>query len=190
MPPDVANPEGQPMAADDARRWMWTEACAMIERAEGLHRQFFQPTVSVRQASWEPPVDIFETARELWIVTALPGVELPDLDVAVDGQVLVVAGLRRPPFDTARRRRPAPGDSLRPLRAPHPAPGRAVRALEVGTRARMPLCQPDEAALISRNGTCPTRQSRIRPASARPFRRFPRMAWPFCRYARRCCSRE
>ena len=88
------------MVADDPRRWMWAEACAMIERAEGLHRQFFQPTVSVRQPSWEPPVDIFETERELWIVTALPGVELSDLDVAVDGQVLVVAGLRRPPFDT------------------------------------------------------------------------------------------
>ena len=52
------------------------------------------------QASWEPPVDIFETERELWIIAALPGVELRDLDVSIDGQVLVVAGLRRPPFDT------------------------------------------------------------------------------------------
>jgi HSP20 family protein len=29
--------------AGDPRRWMWAEACAMIERAEQMHRQFFQP---------------------------------------------------------------------------------------------------------------------------------------------------
>jgi HSP20 family molecular chaperone IbpA len=88
------------MVADDPRRWMWAEACAMIERAEGLHRQFFQPAQGRVQANWEPPVDIFETARELLIVTALPGVDSGDLSVTIDGGILVVAGLRRPPFDT------------------------------------------------------------------------------------------
>jgi HSP20 family molecular chaperone IbpA len=57
------------MTAGDPRNWMWGEACAMIERAEQLHRQFFQPDLSSLQAvNWEPPVDIFETARELLIV--------------------------------------------------------------------------------------------------------------------------
>ncbi len=88
------------MAADDPRRWMWADAVAMIERAEGLHRQFFQPGRSARQMSWEPPVDIFETDEELRIIVALPGVDTRDLDVAIDGQTLVIAGLRRPPFDT------------------------------------------------------------------------------------------
>ena len=31
------------MSAADPRNWMWAEACAMIERAEQLHRRFFQP---------------------------------------------------------------------------------------------------------------------------------------------------
>jgi HSP20 family molecular chaperone IbpA len=88
------------MVADDPGRWMWAEACAMLERAEGLHRQFFQPAVSPRRANWEPPVDIFETERELLIIAALPGVESRDLEVAIDGITLVVAGVRHPPFDT------------------------------------------------------------------------------------------
>jgi HSP20 family protein len=86
------------MAADELRRSMWAEACAMIARAEGLHRQFFQPAFSATQAaSWEPPIDIFETDRELWIIAALPGVESQDLAISIEGQVLRVAGLRRLP---------------------------------------------------------------------------------------------
>ena len=71
----------------------------MIERAERLHRQFFQPGTSAT-ASWEPPVDVFETERELWIIAALPGVASKDLDVSIDGQVLRFSGLRRPPIET------------------------------------------------------------------------------------------
>jgi HSP20 family protein len=82
---------------------MWDEACAMIERAERLQRQFFQPVLSDRPAaSWEPPVDIFETDREIWIVAALPGVEPDDLDVAIEANIVVIAGLRRLPA-VARR---------------------------------------------------------------------------------------
>jgi HSP20 family molecular chaperone IbpA len=76
---------------------MWNEALAMIARAEHLHRQFFEPGISMQAACWEPPVDIFETDRELWIVVALPGVEHDDLDVSTDADVLRVAGQRRLP---------------------------------------------------------------------------------------------
>ena len=68
----------------------------MLERAERLQRQFFQPGFSALQpASWEPPVDIFETEREIWIVAALPGVAPKDLDVSIEQDVLRIAGLRR-----------------------------------------------------------------------------------------------
>jgi HSP20 family protein len=86
------------MAAGDPRRSMWADACAMLARAEGLHRQFFQPGFAGSQMpTWEPPVDIFETERELWIIAALPGVESEDLAVSIEGQVLSFAGLRRLP---------------------------------------------------------------------------------------------
>src|SRR5882757_3483664 len=65
--------QGWTMAPNDTRAWMWAEACELLDRAERLNRQFFQP-LSTRKAVWEPPVDLFETDRALWVVVALPGV--------------------------------------------------------------------------------------------------------------------
>ena len=82
----------------DTRKWMWAEACALIERAEQLQHNFYRPgSLGAHGTGWEPPVDIFETDRELWIVVALPGVEHGDLDVTIDVDVFRVAGQRRLP---------------------------------------------------------------------------------------------
>jgi HSP20 family molecular chaperone IbpA len=86
------------MTSGDPRAWMWTEALAMIDRAEQLHRRFFEPVLSSSEsASWEPPIDIFETDQELWLIAALPGVEPGDLDVSIDADLLRIAGQRRLP---------------------------------------------------------------------------------------------
>jgi HSP20 family protein len=86
------------MTGADPRNWMWAEACAMIERAEQMHRQFFQPgTAAAPAASWEPPIDVFESERELLIVVALPGVDTQDIEVSSQAGVLRVAGVRRLP---------------------------------------------------------------------------------------------
>lgn len=86
------------MSAADPRSWMWAEACAMIERAEQLHRRFFLPGLAPAAAvNWEPPVDVFETEQELTIVAALPGVEAQDIEIAIDRGVLRVGGLRQLP---------------------------------------------------------------------------------------------
>lgn len=72
---------------------MWVEACELLERAERLHRQFFQLGRTVGgQPSWQPPIDVFETSQELWILVALPGVEPGRIEVTVDGGVLVITG--------------------------------------------------------------------------------------------------
>lgn len=73
---------------------MWAEACEILDRAEQLRRQFYQPS---RVASWEPPVDVFETERDLWILVALPGVGPNELRIAVSEGVVIVAGERRLP---------------------------------------------------------------------------------------------
>jgi HSP20 family protein len=86
------------MMSSDARLWMWNEALALIARAERLQRRFFEPGISMQLANWEPPVDIFETEDNLWIVVALPGVEQGHLNLSMDANVLRVAGLRRWPF--------------------------------------------------------------------------------------------
>jgi HSP20 family molecular chaperone IbpA len=86
------------MTTGDPRAFMWAEACAMIDRAERLQRQFFRPSLAgAHQAVWELPVDIYETERELCVMAALPGVEQRDLEVSIEGDVLVIAGIRRFP---------------------------------------------------------------------------------------------
>ena len=85
------------MASADPRLWMWAEACAMIERAEQMHRRFFQPDFATTTAGWEPPIDIFGTGRELSIVVALPGVETEDIQLSIAQDLLTVAGVRRLP---------------------------------------------------------------------------------------------
>jgi len=80
---------------------MWAEACALIGRAERLHRQFFQPRRSRGiQPGWEPPADIFETERDLWVMVALPGVAADRIEVQLDDGLLIVTGLRRMPVET------------------------------------------------------------------------------------------
>lgn len=82
----------------DPRHWMWGEAVDMLTRAERLHRQLFQPvTTSARRPSWEPPVDVLETGREVVVIAALPGVCEKDLSLAIDGAWLVIAGARTLP---------------------------------------------------------------------------------------------
>jgi HSP20 family protein len=83
---------------DFSERWMWSEACEMLARAEQLHRQLFQPTRSQRRSlAWEPPVDVLETERELLVLIALPGVDPDQVKVSIEGAHLVVAGVRAMP---------------------------------------------------------------------------------------------
>ena len=85
------------MAAVDPRTLMWTVACEMIDRAERLHRQFFQPIAApMPEMSWEPPIDITETDSEILITVALPGVDRDAMKVTVDADGVSVVGFRRP----------------------------------------------------------------------------------------------
>jgi HSP20 family molecular chaperone IbpA len=84
--------------ATDPKDWMWAEACAMLERVEQMHRQFFRPGLpGMQAAAWQPPIDVFETADGLRIVVALPGVEIQDIDIATEQDVLVISGVRHLP---------------------------------------------------------------------------------------------
>ena len=83
------------MNGDFSRSWMWSDLCEMLARAERLHREFVRPIRSAsRLAAWEPPVDILETEREVLVLVALPAVSADRVEVAIDGDELVVAGIR------------------------------------------------------------------------------------------------
>jgi len=83
------------MAIKDNERWMWSEACEMLMRAERLHRQLFQPESVTRQAAaWEPPADVFETESQVVIYVALPGVDTDRVELAVHDGALIIRGAR------------------------------------------------------------------------------------------------
>jgi HSP20 family molecular chaperone IbpA len=86
------------MTVREADIWMWSEACEMLSRAERLHRQFFQLQRShARVPAWEPPADVVETAREVLVFVALPGVNVERVEAAIEDGALVIAGRRELP---------------------------------------------------------------------------------------------
>lgn len=100
---------------------MWADALEMLERAERLHRQFFQRAETTAGAVWEPPADIFETEQGLVLLVALPGVPPEQIRVSFEGGILRIGGTR--PWPEAVRR----ANILR-LEIPH---GRFERWLEL-----------------------------------------------------------
>jgi HSP20 family molecular chaperone IbpA len=113
------------MAIGDPHRWMWGEACALLEQAERLQRQFFSPSrVGASGTSWEPPVDMFESDRALWIIIALPGVSPEGVELFLEANKLIVVGRRTLP-------REARGAAIYRLELPH---GRFERQIPLPAR--------------------------------------------------------
>jgi len=90
----------------DPVNWMLSEAIDSLARAERLHRQFFslQPSGSSQESSWEPPVDVLETDREILILVALPGVDPDDVEAVIDSGTLIVSGRRVLPVELRNAR--------------------------------------------------------------------------------------
>ncbi len=83
------------MGGSNPRDWMWSEAVDMLERAERMHRQMFQPQrPQVRSPCWEPPVDMLETEREVIVLTALPGVDPATITTVIEDGALKIFGRR------------------------------------------------------------------------------------------------
>ena len=81
------------MPTKDPLNWMLSEAIESLARAERLQAKLFslQPTTA---PSWEPPVDILETDRELLIFVALPGVDPDQVVAIIDDGILTISGQR------------------------------------------------------------------------------------------------
>lgn len=86
------------MKLHDPAGWIWSDALELLERADRIHRQFFQLRAQCRGGPvWEPPVDIYETGQELVVLAALPGVRPDQLYIGLEGTALVVRGQRALP---------------------------------------------------------------------------------------------
>ncbi|MBN8829905.1 MAG: Hsp20/alpha crystallin family protein [Sphingomonadales bacterium] len=74
---------------------MWADAVDLLERMQRIQRQSFAPgRPAGGMPNWEPPVDMIETAGELLVLVALPGVDLDQTDAYIEDGVLVVRGHR------------------------------------------------------------------------------------------------
>lgn len=76
---------------------MWAEACELLSQAERLQRQAFRPLASAGFATWEPPIDMFETDDGLFLTVALPGIDAERMEVYVSGGAVTISGMRPTP---------------------------------------------------------------------------------------------
>jgi len=84
------------MSNKDPINWMLSDAIATLARAERLQQQFLhlQPWSGTHGPSWEPPIDVLETDREVLILIALPGVDPAEVEAVIDAGILIVSGRR------------------------------------------------------------------------------------------------
>lgn len=93
--------------------WTWRQAWELVETGEQGSKSPFRPGGdSARGVVWEPPVDVFESRSELWIVAALPGVPVDMIAISLEDGGLSISG---------ERARPAPYSCavVRRLEIPH-----------------------------------------------------------------------
>jgi len=85
------------MAARKPDIWMWAQMRAMMNEAEEMRGRFFELRKGGAVPTWEPPVDVIETATELLVIVALPGVDPATAEAVISGSDLVIGGTRRLP---------------------------------------------------------------------------------------------
>jgi len=82
----------------DPHSWMWAEALRLLDRADGLHRQFFGLASPRGEVGWEPPVDVLEGPSELLVTVALPGIAGDRIELQLDDAGITVNAYRNPPL--------------------------------------------------------------------------------------------
>ncbi len=81
------------------RSWMFSDAIAALDRADQMHRRFFElgSVSSGSNGGWEAPVDILMSDEALLLIVALPGVSPDRTVVEIDGSWVRVRGDRTLP---------------------------------------------------------------------------------------------
>lgn len=106
---------------------MWGEALSLLEQADRLHRQFFRVAGAESAHTWEPPVDVLESANLVQVHVALPGVPPESIAIVLEPGGVLVSALRAFPCRE-------PGTHIHRIEIPY---GRFER------RIVLPLDEPD-----------------------------------------------
>ncbi len=132
MAPRIGETVTKPKGLDDT--WMWNRAQELIEEADRLQRSFFQlERVGAKRANWTPPADVFETATEIWIFVALPGVQPQQVETRLEGHSIIVSAGRYLP-EALRRA------AVHRLEIPH---GRFVRHIALPPERRYEIASQE-----------------------------------------------
>jgi HSP20 family molecular chaperone IbpA len=81
----------------------WQQASELLEQADRIQRNFSQIAASHYLAlesptgDWAPPVNVVETDRACWVITALPGADPDQVNISLQGNELIIAGTRTLP---------------------------------------------------------------------------------------------
>lgn len=74
-------------------RELWLRTFVIVEGSASMLHHAYQPSRSSNGASvWEPPVDVFENEDAVFVLVALPGVQADEVRIAIEENVLIVAG--------------------------------------------------------------------------------------------------
>lgn len=85
----------------------WREFERVRAEADAIFERFFQKVQKSdpgRPVAFFPTTDLIETSDDLRVFMSLPGVVEEDIDIAVEGGVLIIRGERESPYDQGRAR--------------------------------------------------------------------------------------
>jgi len=87
------------MAFDDWDLLVRQRANELIQQVERIQANFLQVALgtqyrSLYGRSWPPPVNVVETEESLWVLCAIPGVAVKNVDLRLEGQELIISGHR------------------------------------------------------------------------------------------------
>ncbi len=75
----------------------------LLEMLMSEHTPAKHPIKMKTSFGWEPPMDVFETDTEFVVIMDIAGMDPHEINVATDGNVLRIAGVRRDVLPANRR---------------------------------------------------------------------------------------
>jgi HSP20 family molecular chaperone IbpA len=88
------------MASDNWELLFRQRATNILRQVERIQANFLQIAVGSHYRgglpgrSWAPPVNVVDTGASLWVLCALPGITVKDVDLLLEGGELIIRGQR------------------------------------------------------------------------------------------------
>jgi HSP20 family molecular chaperone IbpA len=87
------------MAYNDWDFFVRQRANDLIRQAERIQANFLQIALGTQYRdlhgiSWPPPVNVVETEKSLWVICAIPGVAVKEVELRLEGRELIISGQR------------------------------------------------------------------------------------------------